>query len=271
VSDFLVNVVRRGAGLAPAVRPRPHEEPIPAAPLPAELEEERVPAPPPIHPETSAGVERPSGERSRGEIGRAAGPGPAGRLPLEGRPVDPLISPPTPRPSAMPADARSASAPVAVRAPAAPDPAPRLVRAAEGEPPPSQPDRLARTLTGPEHGDHTEATAAPARDARRATGRGEESDVAEEPHPSVERGARGTERSIQEPVPPIAPAPGPPPITLPAPQAAESAGRQIVVRIGRIEVSAPPAPAPVPPPARRTPRGFSEQAVARGHGGRRWY
>lgn len=291
MSDFVLRLARRAAGLAPTAVPRPpdlppellgeagNEEPEmvdawPAAPASAETRsvEAHFPSParlPPLvdgtaparpsAPDARAAVEVPATPRAAiGDADRSSRPEPAPRAE-----VRPALPPPVPTPIVA----------------AMPDPrmAPAHPSARDGEPAAAR--ELAEVATPAAVIARAEPRAAPEPLAAVDEPRVFESDgKASDPPPLVtmvlaEPSTRGAEEEgrREAPLPVVAAAPSE--AEHPAwPQAREAQEEpRIEVHIGRIEL-APPPPVFAPPPApARVPRGFGEQRLARRHLDRRWY
>jgi hypothetical protein len=235
VSDFLLNLLRRGAGLPPAVAPRRPEPPGELFQL----------------------------DRSAAEDAGASAGGPSA---ASGRPISPLAAgSPAPAPSAPTAASPSGvMAPAAAEGqrPASPAAPPRATPPGTDRREGPQPWPVARST-----GDRVEAPPpvsprpaplAPARPAPRAAPR---ATVPPEPAPAT---------LPPQPLAPLAPEEA----RARPPAREESAGPQeprIEVHIGRIEVRPPAAPPPRAPAPRREPRGFLEHALARRYLDRRCY
>jgi hypothetical protein len=281
VSDFLLNVVRRGAGLPPAVSPRPrvqHEEPRAEEKEPPALEtegahgsvadrdEERAPA----EPRASGAVgehaspPRPAREPvSLAPVAHAPHPDATATMPgarrgpssAVERPLSHVPTPPRSAPSTVPPATPS---PVAAQAPVGVRPATAASAGkADGFPPARQAPPPASTSPPPDEVART-AVLTPLQPRESTSSRGSEPDVDLRPvHGSTLAAGR------------LRPATAPAlewPVAVPAPEAP-----RVDVRIGRIEIL--PAPLAVPPPSvpRRQPRGFAEETPARSYRDRRWY
>jgi hypothetical protein len=266
MSDFLVNLLRRGAGLQPVATPRRPD-------LPAEMEETA-----PRDDRREAGDGLPALAAQAGAAPEIDGrrpdeealqPPPAAARPVPGPPAGGL-------PPARPTAAASATARVAERreegrhpqAPvlaSAPPPAERSTEAARRPPRPGD---------APAPGDDLREPRPPLPAAEIATpALARTADVAAAPTSPAPPAT---------PVPPAAPARALPAARSPlaaltpdrppsGPRVSDPAGGEeeprIEVRIGRIEIRTPLASAPAP---RRAPRGFAEHALARRYLDRRW-
>lgn len=264
MSDFLANLLRRGAGLQPVVVPRRPEvpgEPFPdgdtAEELPQAALAEPVPvAPEPVHLPAEAGrIEAPPVAPPPQTVQTVAAPKPSPGLSAKPIPAPERYSPMPPAPPRP--EQASARQELPVVTTMQPRATPTLGRAAmpafEPEPqPPVLPAALA-------------ATAAPEPPSP-VLGRSEDLALPPPPAPSpvpVER---------EETWPAVAVQPSPEAVAIPEilREAAEPEEPRIEVRIGRIEIlQAPPPPPPALAP-RREPRGFADHTLARRYLDRRW-
>jgi hypothetical protein len=278
MSEFLLNVARRGAGLPAAVSPRrpPRDAELPADPEPLAVEAEAAPgvatddAEPPSVAEPRLSEEiprpvpavRPGPERARSTRMTADRPQePVIALPRASRversgdgpsllPVAPAAGDVSPAvPSTMPAS-------VAPTTPAVP-PATTEVRGEPAARPPAPPT-VRPTWNGPRP-DPIDSRAAPA------------------PGPPPVRELAAEERALPADLPaddpilaPVRLLPATAPVAWPVADPAPAAPH-VDVRIGRIEILPPPAAAPPLVAPRRQPRGFAAETSSRSYRDRRWY
>lgn len=284
MSEFLLNVVRRGAGLPTAVAPRERrtdEEPsedalervtVEAGPVPGvtPVRSERpapqppatapAPEPAPLAPSGTdrSAVSRTTPERRSGTFATAAG---------ASRQASPRAERPFTRVQAPSEETASAGAPTvpttsAGHAPSAPQPmapAPAAQAVAPLRPLPALP----RESAGPRTGHVPRVAASPVSSIEPPPGL-RHSASAEPPSPEDKAAGEGPPRAPARVQPAAAPVLAwPVADSLPAPR--------VDVHIGRIEILPPAVAAPPPSPPRRRPRGFAEHASARSHRDRRWY
>jgi hypothetical protein len=273
MSDFLVNLIRRGAGLALGVRPRSFDYPFEFGqsldPLETQVEGPTLPSAPVIvtpH-ATFAGAPSPpavSDHRLPENPLRldAASPPVVARAETPPRKSGRLVSAPSPSRLGIAATPVAAVAPETAKPRRAPAAAPdALLPAVSGSP-------LSPVLE-----ERSTVKVARSSDSRTDVER-RRSD------PELRRRADGTEASSPAPSPSIVTAPvlsslPPAPrasIALPpvAPPARGDAPA-VQVQIGRIEIVTPPSPPVAATPPRRSPRGFGDRALSRRHLDRRWY
>lgn len=279
MSDFVVNLVRRGAGLASSVSPRKlaWEEALVGAETGAE---ERIdPAP-----EAGPSPEDPTARVSPPEVCAPEVPErePALR-PSSTPPARPIAAAPPARAITIAASPSLAPGPRPLETPsrapvpdssAAPSPRPR-----DAPPPSPVRSRLRAIAAGVDSRPSREAgqreTPPPVRLERpaappawpRANRPDPTLDLAEVPIPEGQS-QREDSPPIGTPSSPVRPS-APPPLPWTRVSATPEVPR-VEVKIGRVEIL--PAPLPLPPlTPRREPRGFAEQALARSYRDRRWY
>jgi hypothetical protein len=259
VSDFLLNVARRGAGLPAAVSPRqrpPHEEPLLEDAAASTVEAGRVP-------EAVADPDEPHMPVEPGPSGAVPEPAPPSRAPnrvsvTRMTPERPAET--TATPSRPPREERPPVQRTVARA------APRTTVSAEAAPEPAQPTVRAPSL-GP-----------------RPRPKDVQQEVASTPPPRFTSTPSAVHEPVaeQRPIPaehPADPATLVPvrvqPATAPAlawPVADPTlVAPHVDVRIGRIEILPAPPAVPLPSAPRRQPRGFAAETSSRSYRDRRWY
>lgn len=269
MSDFLVRLAARAAGLAPGAAPRPPD--LLAGLLAPEPEVEEAPEAG-LLAEPRSRVPSPAAPAAEQSARPAPAWAPASEAP-------PAARPPSPEPVVKPAPTRAAPAPPL---------APREARVAAAEPAPRGAERVTdqsrpSAPVGPAMDQGMETNVSPP-DPPRRTPRPIRPAARWQPKADAggpPMGLRGIEATADRPVdwdpqpaplPVVAAAPPPAPLAWPAEAArarAEEPGIQ--VRIGRIELVAPPPAAPEPQRPARAPRGFRDRGLSRRHLDRRWY
>jgi hypothetical protein len=280
VSDFLVRLARRAAGVAPTAIPRPPD-------LPAEL---LVPV---------ADREDAIGERTAEWPATADAEGVEPAAPGAPTPAEPAppFSPPVRVEAALPQTtlrpARETEAPAPVTREGPPSEVPPLVATVPRPPEPvavlareeARREESAEPAVFAEpqaRGAEPETRVLPAprpvdvMPARTEADREDEGDdplvvvVAPVP-PTGEPDARRSDFA-EAPLPMVSAGPAPAPVAWPAEGREADPEPSIQVHIGRIELVPPPPPPPsIPAAPRRVPRGFGEMGMARRHLDRRWY
>ena len=265
MNDFLVNVVRRGAGLPPVLSPEPSTAPdfsgVCREPLGGEADSPPpAPVPPPAAPEPTL---IPDIQRS------AEPPAPAAFIaPLVSAPASSSLVTPEPL-------ADEVEPPSGIRAPRS-DPGREPQHAQETNRPPLEPARSGEAPRDPITGGEAPEPAPPVLEPRQPSSHGgtpaplvtPRRETPEPPPLRAEGSAQVAPRSLGSW------GPGGPPVRLdPAKQAPAPATEtpRIQIKIGRVEVRvAKPPPAATPRPPERA-RGFGDYSLARLYLDRVWY